>query len=46
MLAGAVGISVIGYKIFNFVIAAFMAGISEAVRSVSRPQRSRPRDSR
>ncbi len=28
MLAGAVGINVIGYKIFNFVIAAFMAGIS------------------
>ncbi len=41
MLAGAVGIGVIGYKIFNFVIAAFMAGISEAVRGVPAcPQRS------
>jgi branched-chain amino acid transport system permease protein len=31
MLAGAVGINVIGYKIVNFVIAAFMAGIAGAL---------------
>lgn len=31
MLAGAVGINVIGYKIVNFAIAAFMAGISGAL---------------
>ena len=31
MLAGAVGINVIGYKMVNFVIAAFMAGLSGAV---------------
>ena len=31
MLAGAVGINVIGYKMVNFVIAAFMAGISGAL---------------
>ncbi len=30
-LAGAVGINVIGYKTVNFVIAAFMAGLSGAV---------------
>ena len=30
-LAGAVGINVIGYKMVNFVIAAFMAGLSGAV---------------
>ena len=31
MLAGAVGINVIGYKMINFTIAAFMAGISGAL---------------
>ncbi len=31
MLAGAVGINVIGYKMVNFTIAAFMAGISGAL---------------
>jgi branched-chain amino acid transport system permease protein len=31
MLAGAVGINVIGYKTVNFVVAAFMAGLSGAV---------------
>jgi branched-chain amino acid transport system permease protein len=31
MLAGAVGINVIGFKMVNFVIAAFMAGLSGAV---------------
>lgn len=30
-LAGAVGINVIGFKILNFVIAAFMAGLSGAL---------------
>ncbi len=30
-LAGAVGINVIGYKMVNFVLAAFMAGISGAL---------------
>jgi branched-chain amino acid transport system permease protein len=30
-LAGAVGINVIGYKMVNFVIAAFMAGLSGAL---------------
>ena len=30
-LAGAVGINVIGYKTVNFVLAAFMAGISGAL---------------
>jgi branched-chain amino acid transport system permease protein len=28
MLAGAVGVNVVGYKIVNFTVAAFMAGIS------------------
>lgn len=28
MLAGAVGVNVVGYKMFNFTISAFMAGIS------------------
>ncbi len=31
LLAGAVGINVIGYKTINFVIAAFMAGLSGAL---------------
>ncbi len=30
-LAGAIGINVIGYKMVNFVLAAFMAGISGAL---------------
>lgn len=34
-LAGAVGINVIGYKIVNFVIAAFMAGVSGALFAAS-----------
>jgi len=31
MLAGAVGINVIGYKVVNFVIAAFIAGLAGAL---------------